>query len=461
MKMHKKLLALSMAILMTASLAACGGGSGSSTADGGTDAPAADSSSEASADTTKLAEEVETDNEFEMWAFVELHGQFYADMLKRWNEENPEEQLNINFVVMPYDDMHNKYTLALQSGEGIPDFCDIEIGKFPNYLQGEPQLADLTSYAEPYRGEVVESRLEIYSKDGKLYGIPTHVGAVVAFYNTEILEGAGVDYTTIKTWDDYKEAGLKVKDSGHIMGISETNNSQMLDIMLVEQGSDKTLEDGTPNLDTPEALKALTLLREFNTLGIDQTIPGRHPDTEEGWGALNAGEYATVIRPLWMMSRYTNYMDNLDGKIALAPAPTFEGSEIVSFGGGGTGTVISKDCPNIDLAGRWLTYAKLSKIANEQIWNVLGFDPVNTSLWDDEALTHNPDNMYVKYFQTNPFDVLKEIEPKMGIVKSTSGVPAVNNIWGTVTSEELFNTDKPIEDLLKEAQEQAMNELGL
>ncbi len=32
---------------------------------------------------------------------------------------------------------------------------------------------------------------------------------MVAFYNTEALKEAEVDYTTIKTWDDFKEAGVK------------------------------------------------------------------------------------------------------------------------------------------------------------------------------------------------------------------------------------------------------------
>ena len=30
------------------------------------------------------------------------------------------------------------------------------------------------------------------------------------FYNTAILEAAGIDYTAIKTWDDFHEAGKTV-----------------------------------------------------------------------------------------------------------------------------------------------------------------------------------------------------------------------------------------------------------
>ena len=51
-------------------------------------------------------------------------------MLGKWNAENPERQIKLNVTVMPYDDMHNKLSIAVQSGTGAPDIADIELGKF-------------------------------------------------------------------------------------------------------------------------------------------------------------------------------------------------------------------------------------------------------------------------------------------------------------------------------------------
>ena len=444
MKLRKFLGGFLSTALMISMLASCGGGS-SAGEEVGMETGAGDDASQMT-----------------MWTFVELHGQFYEDMLQRWNEENPDKQINVKLNVMPYDDMHNKLTLALQSGEGAPDMVDIEIGKFPSYLQGEVQFMDLTSHVDPYRDDIVSSRLDIYSKDGKNYGIPTHVGATVAFYNTEILEEAGVDYTTIKTWDDYKAAGEKVKAIGKIMGCAETNNAAIYDTMLAAQGSDKTDEDGNPTLDTPESIKALTTIQELVQAGIDQTIPGGHPDTEEGYGALNQGDYACVIRPLWMTSRYINYMDNLNQKIAMAPYPVFDEETFgQSYGGGGTGTVVTLEAAEPELAAEWLCWAKLGEVGNEQIWNVLGFDPCNMALWEDEELTHNPDNPINAYFLTNAFDVLNQVKNDFVTIKSTSGVPTVNNILCTVTLNDVIENGVDPAEAAKAAQEQAENELGL
>ncbi|GJM72053.1 hypothetical protein HMSSN036_42690 [Paenibacillus macerans] len=79
-------------------------------------------------------------------------------------------------------------------------------------MQGTPQLESLNDVVEPYKDTVVQSQLDLYSKDGTVYGLSTHVGATVAFYNTEILNEAGVDYKSIVTWDDFKKAGMQVHE---------------------------------------------------------------------------------------------------------------------------------------------------------------------------------------------------------------------------------------------------------
>ncbi len=410
---------------------------------------------------TALDETVdETATAMEMWVFVELHGQFYSDMLTRWNEDNPDKQIGINMTTYPYNDMHDKLTIAVQSGTGAPDMVDVEIGRFPNYLQGEVPFFDMTSYVDPYREDIVASRLSIYGQDGKDYGIPTHVGAAVIFYNTEILEAAGVDYTQIVTWDDYMEAGLKVAEAGYIMGAAETTNAWALTGMLTQQGTDFVDDEGNPQVNTPEMVKAMTMIQDLYNAGVDQTIPGGHADVEEAYGVINDGQYASVIRPLWYMSRYTNYMEDLKGKIAIAPIPVFEEGQPRSYGGGGTGTVVMNSSENAELAAEWLAWAKLSELGNEQIWNVLGFDPCNTSLWTDEALTHNPENMFVEYFLTNPFDTLLEVQDEIEAVRSVTASPVISNVLTTTTLVDVIENGVDPTEALNAAQEQIENELS-
>lgn len=442
-----------LAIVLSAALAVgCLAGCGNS----------GDSKSEDNKKTTSETKSADGTTKLEMWTFVELHGDFYKEMAKKWNEENPDKKVEVDVNVMPYDDMHNKLQIALNSGDGTPDFVDIEQGKFSNFTQGTPALMDLTEAAAPYTDDIVKSRLDLYSKDGKLYGLPTHVGATVAFYNTELLQAAGIDYTTIKTWDDFKEAGSKYYEAtGKYLGTADTSALWTENVLMAELGSDYTDGDKV-DVNSDSMQKAMTLLKDLQTANAIQTVPGGNPDKEEAYGAFNQGDFACAIMPMWQMSRYTSYMPDLKGKIAIAPVPVVEDSKAQSVGGGGTGTSVVAGKENSELAAEFLAYAKLSYDGGVMIWDKLGFDPCNMKIWDDEAVTHNEDNQFVQYFVNNPFDVLNEI--KDGIVgldsHASSVYPSINNEFTTVTLNEIFENGTDVKKALDEAQSDLENELG-
>lgn len=394
------------------------------------------------------------------WTFVELHGKHFETMLQKWNEANPDRQIKLNVTVMPYDDMHNKLSIAVQTGQGAPDIADIEVGKFPDFLKGTPQLETLNDVVEPYKDTIVKSRLDLYSKDGQIYGLPTHVGATVAFYNTEILDQAGVDYTKIKTWEDYKKAGIQVYEkTGKYLGTADTSAVWQSAMMLSQQRKDFTDDAGNPVVNSPELIKGLGILKDLQESNAVSTIAGGQPDTEEAYGEFNNGNYASAMMPLWMMSRFTNYMPDLAGKIAIAPMPVIEEGMPRSYGGGGTGTVVTKTAKDIKLAKDFLAFAKLSLDANIQIWNTLGFDPVNMDVWEMKDVTHNPENQFVKYFKNNPFDVLNEIKDEIQLIKSTPASPTINNVLCTTTLNEIFEDGKDIAEALNEAQKQIEQQL--
>lgn len=398
--------------------------------------------------------------ELSYWTFVELHGQHFEKMLGKWNEANQGRQIKLNVTVMPYDDMHNKLSIAVQTGVGAPDIADIELGKFPDFLAGNPQLVPLNDVIDPYRDTIVKSRVDLYSKDGQNYGVPTHVGASVAFYNTEILEQADVDYKTIETWEDFKQAGIKVYEAtGKYMATADTSATWQTSMLLAQQGSDFTDEAGKPVVNSEQMVKGLTILKDLQDSNVLSTIAGGQPDTEEAYGEFNAGNYATAFMPLWQMSRYTNYMKDLTGKIAIAPIPVIEKGMPRSVGGGGTGTVVTKTAKDIQLAKDFLVFAKLSLDANKEIWNTLGFDPVNMDVWEMKGVTHNPDNQFVQYFQNNPFDVLNELKGEIQLIKSTSATPTINNVLCTVTLNEIFEDGRDIKEALDAAQAQIEQEL--
>ena len=400
----------------------------------------------------------------EVWTFIENHQDFYTNMAEKWNEANPDRKVKLVLSNMAYDDMHNKLSLALESGEGAPDVVDIELGKFPAFITGEIGLMDLSDAIAPYQENVVQSRLDLYSKDGKVYGLPTHVGTTVAFYNTEALEAAGIDYTTIKTWDDFKTAGIAYREAtGKTFAACETTAQWTLNLMLAQKGGDYLNADGSLAVNNDKMVEVLQTMKDMQDAGVMDVIAGGQPDNEEAYPLYNNGDVAVAIMPFWQTSRYLSYMTDLSGKVAIAAPPVFgDGDAVKTIGGGGTGTAVVASSENAELAAEVFAFIKLSDEANVEVWNVLGFDPVNTAVWTDTSITENPDNQYVQYFNTKPFDCLLEVQDDIGLLTcyTDEKMPSINNVFCTQTLNDIFESDMDVKEALDSAQEVLENEFA-
>ena len=462
MKKQLVSLMLSTAMLSTA-LVGCGSASQKTGSEGGevatnTETNAEVSTEEGTEEAVAEAEYVvgpENGTKLSMWVFVPAHAEFYAKMAEEWNAKNTDKPINLTVTSYPYADMHNKLTLANQSGEGAPDLCDIEIGAFPNYLQGEVQFVELNDYIEPYKEEIVQARIDTYSKDGANYGVPTHVGATVMYYNTKLLEEYGIDYTTIETWDDYTAAAEQLKEAsgGKVCMTSvDTGGTDWLWLGMAEYGEDYTNEDGSPNINIESVEKMITMQQGWLNDGLAMVSPGGQVDMEEGYANIAAGNIASFPKAMWFMSRFINYMPEMEGQWAIAPCPVFEEGQPRSVGIGGTGTVVSTQSENPEVAAEFITWAKLSYDGELQIWNMLGFDTCNTSIWTDTAITQDTTNQYIKYFVTNPFDVLNEIKDEIGLIKVGRINPTISEVFNLTILNACLEEGADVTEQLEQGQ---------
>ncbi|SFB50315.1 arabinosaccharide transport system substrate-binding protein [Cohnella sp. OV330] len=434
----KKRLYGSLALTLAAAMAlsACG-----NNGNNGADASAGTSSKTAtSSKATKLV----------FWTFNELHQKFFESMAVSWNKANPNEQIKLEATTFPYDDAHNKLLVSLQSGKGGPDLADIEISKIGNYLKGEPQLAPLNDIVEPEKDNLVMSRLDNYAKDGQYYGIDYHVGAQVIYYNKEILDQAGVNPDDIVTWDDYEKAGKQVLEkTGKPMTTVETGDQWTFWPMVVQHGSDFLDKSGNVTLNSAENVEALAYLQKLVKEKVAVLAPGGIHHAEEYYGFMNKGGAASVWMPMWYMGRFTDYMQDLKGKMIIKPMPVFKQGEMRSSGMGGTGTVITKQSKNQELAKKFLAYAKLSKEGNIEIWKQLGFDPIRSDVWTDPAMQEP--NKYTDYFGKDIFTFLSGLKSEIAPTNIGEKTPAVSDAVKTKAMFQALSELKDPKQVLDEA----------
>ena len=323
-----------------------------------------------------------------MWVFNALHATFFNDAVTRWNAANPNKQIDLVIEEYPNNEMHNKLLLSFQSGVGAPDIVDININFFSSFLKGQSPLVALNKVVDPVRDKFVQSRFDIYTKDGKVYGLPTHVGATVVYYNKEILDKAGVDFNKIVTWDDYIKAGKQVVEkTGVPMTSFEVIDQRPFWPMIVQRGGDYLDKDGKVILDSDINIKTLqAMLDMMVTDKIAIEMPGGATAREEFWPFMNNGGQASLIMPMWFMSRFINYMPDLKGKIYVRPMPIWEAGNKRSAGIGGTATSVTTQSKFQDLAVEFLAFAKLTRESNIKLWTILRFDPPRWDVWDSPEL---------------------------------------------------------------------------
>lgn len=463
--MKKKLLSAIMCTAMVATmLTGCGGKT--TTNDAGTDTAAQGEATEETADAEAEAVTTVGDpngTKMEMWSFVELHNTFYGKMVEKWNEQNPDRTIEVTFTTYPYSDMHTKLLMALQTGEGAPDICDVEVGQFPNVVAGVDQwLYPLDDAAQQYMPTMVQSRMDTYAgADGKHYGAPFHVGAFVMYYNLTALEEAGLtqaDVDAVKTWDDYTALGNKYLDAigrpeGKYFTSVDTAGVDWEWIAMAEYGEDWTGGfDGKANVELESVKKMLNMQVDWLNTGVAQVSPDGHVDLEAGFQNILDHNIVSFPKAMWYMSRFTNYMPEEKGNWYIAPCPVFEEGQPNSVGVGGTGTVVTQQAEDKELAADFLCYAKMSMEGEQMIWEDLGFDVCNTEMWTDEAIIHDDSNQYNSFFRNYPYDVLNEIKDGIGMISVVAISPTINEDMCNVTLNSILEGGVSVDEALATSQ---------
>jgi arabinosaccharide transport system substrate-binding protein len=428
-------------------LAACGS-NGEENSGNGSEANAGNSEAEES---VVVGDDIEGAEELSFWTFAETHAEFFEDAAIRWNDENPDNPIQLTAEVYPFDQMHNNLLLALQSGSEAPDLVDIEIARFPNFLQGDIQLEPLNDLIEGELDQFITERLDIYADGDTYYGAPTHLGATVVYYNMDIMDEAGVDIDTIETWDDYVEAGEQVVENTEVPMTTISTNWYGIWPFVAQRGSDFFNDEGELTLANETNVETLQFVSDLvNEHEIAEITPGEENHSEEFYGFMNGGGAASTIMPLFYMSNFLAEMPDLEGKMEIRPMPVFDESDARTVGMGGTGTSVTSQSENVDLAKDFLYFAKMSEEGNINLWTQLGFDPPRWDVWDTEEI--QADSEFYEYFNDDIFDLLLDIRDEVEGVNITANTP---DVLDEIDTNVMFNVIREETQSPQEALDQA------
>ncbi|MEH7504155.1 extracellular solute-binding protein [Neobacillus drentensis] len=199
--------------------------------------------------------------------FTGPDGKNMQKIVDDYNKTNPEYK--VKNVSITADDMYAKIPTVVNSGKNIPDVTIVHAERIKQFVDKgmlTPYDDVLGNYPDIKEENYVKAGWDIGNLDGKRYSIPLDVHSFVMYYNKKLVEKYAPHALedNIVTFDEIKAAGDLAKKDG-VTAIGLTWMRPIFLSLYNQMGGDITSDGEKPTLDTPEAAKALELLKSLVT----------------------------------------------------------------------------------------------------------------------------------------------------------------------------------------------------
>lgn len=317
------------------------------------------------------------------------------DIMNKWIKgfegENP--NVKVNLVTIPWADIYTKWQSAVQAGT-VPD---LTIGSTPFSASFNEQgaIEPLDDVVAALGGERIwadsaKSFVELAKQDGHYLGIPFVQNSVVLWYNKEMLADAGLQPP--KTWDELRAAAAAMTKDGKygILIPSSTSQvtSQGLYSYILSNGGD-IVDRHNPNtviFDQQPVVDALAFYKELSKY----SPPGAGGyDRPEAQAAMTTGKLGMFVYGSWMGGALEQAGDAVFSKFGAVPMPS-SGKGKGAFMGH-LNLFVFKNAQHKEAAKKFIEY--IYRDENYREWvlsNPASFIPVTKSVQESAEYKDSP-----------------------------------------------------------------------
>ena len=318
----KKFIALSLAAVMTLSLAACGGEKAPETK------PEAPAATEAAPEAGGEAAPEVSGDVINIDVIAAQYGtqtkDWWANFVNDFNAAN--EGINLTVDVVSWNDIYTVVNTRI-ANQQAPDVLNIDV--FADF-QADDLLLPASDYVsdETY-AKFYESFLEQSVVDGTVWAVPDLASARALYYNADIFEEVGVEVPT--TWDELKDVCQKIKDfyNGEVYpwGVDMTTDEGQAAFAYYtwNNGGGFVDENGEWILNCPENVAAIEYAIDLVNSGLTNTDPAQETryNLQDMFGA---GKVAMMIGPNSIPAYCAE--GGYDVNYAVASIPTNTGASV-------------------------------------------------------------------------------------------------------------------------------------
>ncbi|GAB2691156.1 extracellular solute-binding protein [Kitasatospora kifunensis] len=316
-----------------------------------------------------------------------------TSLTNAFQQANPNIKVNLEFQP-DYGTLHAKETAGVAAHNPptigqvyeswAADFAKSQVILPVSQFAGSDSPAGLGDF---YQGVQKDLRLP----DGKLWMWPFNKSVQVIFYNQDMLQAKGQSAPT--TWDQFATAAKAVSTDG-VTGISVDpgttaspgGGTNMFQALCAANGTPDFAPDGTPQLNSPAAVQALTYLADLKksgALAVGTNYPG-----ETALGAKKGAFDLSSAAGYYFENQAVGGKFTL-GTEVLPAGSTGKPSNIIS----GTNIAMFASASKAQQAAAWKYMQFLASASSQAQWSsTTGYLPVTPKALDQmgDFLAKNP-----------------------------------------------------------------------
>ena len=288
-------------------------------------------------------------------------------MTAKFEEANPGVTVALEFV--PYEALHDKIIAAAGAGDDGYDVVLFDV-IWPAEFATRGFLQDVTDrIPADYTDKVFDGAWTTVEYDGKRYGMPWILDTKYLFYNTEMLEEAGISAPP-KTWTELAEQARQIKDKGIVeyplVWSWSQSEAMICDFTTLTAAYDGAFfKDGEPAFTTGGAKDAVSFMKA--TLDEGLTNPSSREYFEEDVRRVfSNGEAAFALNWTYMNALANDPEESkVAGKVKVAPAPGVKGKSTASSVNGSMGLGIPANSPHADEAWAYISFLTQQNVQDD------------------------------------------------------------------------------------------------
>lgn len=293
-----------------------------------------------------------------VWAVTGADRQIHEDVARLWNENNPDQEVEVFFLAPTADEQRQAMFQDLQSQAGEFDVLGLDViwtGEFADFGYIE-SLEDLRPEIE---GVSLEGAVDSSQWQQELYALPYSSNGAFLYYRTDLIDEPPA------TWDELYETGMAAAEEEGISAyVGQGDQYEGFVVNYLEMfwsAGGELFDDAQENSTFLEGDAAQTAL-DFMTEGQESGFFAEGFDSmveDDARALFQAGE--AVYMRNWpyavpLLEGEEGEDSEVAGDFAVAPLPTFTGEGTTSALGG-LNNAVSTLSENQDLAREFVLWA--------------------------------------------------------------------------------------------------------